>query len=158
MALVKGTNSYATVEEADAYFADRLDVASWTAATPENKAKALVTASRSLDDMTWTGTAVSEGQSLAFPRNGSYFDPRLGASVEFTASVPNRVITAVFEMAYHLINNDGALDESGGVKNLKVGSIALDFIQAAPKVPFSVRKLVNPLLMNSGASTWWRAN
>ena len=38
MALTKGANSYATVAEADVYFADRLDVAAWTAADETQKA------------------------------------------------------------------------------------------------------------------------
>jgi hypothetical protein len=67
MALVKGTNAYADVSDADSYFADRLDVAAWTSADSTMKAQALVTAAGILDQLPWTGTAVSENQALAFP-------------------------------------------------------------------------------------------
>ena len=42
MALVKGINSYATVLEADTYFADRIDVAAWTGGSSDQKGQALV--------------------------------------------------------------------------------------------------------------------
>jgi hypothetical protein len=158
MALAKGTNSYATVEEADAYFADRIDVAAWTGASGDQKADALVTASQLLDDMQWAGTAVSEGQPLAFPRNGQYFDPRLGTIVYFTTDVPSRLVKATFELAHHLLNNDGVLDDSGGAKSIKVGTISLDLIRAPSRIPGIVRSTVKPMLVNTGSSSWWRAN
>ncbi len=46
MVLVLGTNSYATVAEADAYFADNLRNPEWTALT--TKDEALITASKSI--------------------------------------------------------------------------------------------------------------
>jgi len=158
MALVKGTNSYATVEEADAYFTDRIDVVAWTTATAEQKAQALVTASRLLDDMRWTGTAVSEVQPLAFPRNGQYFDPRLGSYVTLTEDVPSRIVLAVYELAYHFLNNDGVLDDTSRVRNITVGPIKLEESIKASVIPNGVRSVVRPLLINSGSNPWWRAN
>lgn len=158
MALVKGTNSYATVVEADAYFADRLDVTAWTAADATQKAQSLVTATSILDEMSWTGTALSEEQPLAFPRSGGYFDPRLGAYITFSDTAPTRVNTATMELAYHLLNNDGMQDDTGSVKGLKIGSIALDSILPANLVPASVKRLIKPMLVNAGASTWFRSN
>lgn len=156
--LVKGTNSYATVAEAQAYFDNRLDVAAWTDATADEKAQALVTATRILDEMPWTGTAVSETQSLAFPRDGSYFDPRLGTTVTFTATPPDRTSTAAIELAYHLLNNDGLLDDSGVVKDLTVSSVQLTHMLAPNLIPSIVRRSIKPLLINAGSQNWWRAN
>lgn len=159
MALVKGVNSYATVEEADAYFADRLDVAAWTAASSTQKAQALVTATKMLDDIEWTGVAVSDSQTLAFPRSGTYFDPRLGMEISLSdVSVPSRIINATFELAYHLQNNDGLLDDTGLVKNISIGSISLNSVLAPSKIPGVVKTLIKPLQVNSGANLWWRAN
>jgi hypothetical protein len=157
MALVKGTNSYVTVAEADSYFLDRLDVAAWTAADEPTKSQALVTATSMLDDLSWVGTAVSESQSLAFPRSGEYFDPRLGTVVSITG-VPLRVQKATYELAYHLLNNDGLQDDTGGVKNISVGPIRLDFIKPPSKIPSNVLRLVKPLQANAGSNSWWRAN
>jgi hypothetical protein len=158
MALSKGTNSYATVAEADSYFEDRLDVAAWTSASAEQKAQALTTATAYLDSLEWLGSVVSSSQALAFPRTGSYFDPRLGLNVTLTSSIPERVVKATFELAYHLLNNDGLFDDTGSVVNLQIASIHLGKIQATNKISGTVRRLIQPLLLNKGSRTWWRAN
>lgn len=159
MALVKGTNSYATVAEADTYFGDRLDSVAWTSADSTTKAQALVTSTSILNDMPWAGTAISEDQALAFPRSVEYFDPRVGSYVLLDGTTtPDRVIKATYELAYHLLTNDNAQDEVGVVKNISVGPISLTDITNAPKVPLSVKRIVRPLLVNAGGSSWWRAN
>lgn len=157
MALVKGTNSYVTVEEADAYFADRLDVAAWVSAEASTKAQALVTATHMLDDMIWAGYAVSESQPLAFPRVGDYFDTRLGINVQMSPT-PNRVEKATSELAYHLLNNDGLLDDTGTVESINIAGISINNIRQASKIPGVVDRLIKPLLQNSGSNMWWRAN
>ena len=96
--------------------------------------------------------------NLAFPRVGTYFDPRLGYDVSFNDDVPDRINKATFELAYHFLNNDGLLDDSGSVLNLKVGSISLERVSLANTVPASVKRLIKPLLENAGARQWWRAN
>jgi len=159
MALVKGVNSYVDVDEADAYFQDRLDVAAWVDAEEAQKAQALVTATSILDDLSWNGTAISEDQFLAFPRAGSYFDPRIGALITLSESdPPDRVNRAVMELAYHLLNNDGIQDDTGGVRDLVVGSAQLIHITAPSVIPFNVRRMIKPLLINQGSHAWWRAN
>ena len=157
MALVKGTNSYATVAEAETYFTDRLDVSAWEVASDSQKEQALVTATSILDDLSWTGIAVSESQLLAFPRIGTYFDPRIGVNISME-TVPVRILRAVYELAYHLLNNDGLFDDVGGLDSLKIGTFELKTIKSANKIPDIVRRIIKPLLLNAGASTWWRAN
>jgi hypothetical protein len=156
MALAKGTNSYVTRLEADAYFADRLDIDAWTSATESQKDQALVTATSVLDNIEWTGTA-PEDQFLAFPRDGYYYDPKVGDYVQLT-DVPKRIITATYELAYHLLNNDGLLDDTGEVTDLTVGSISLNIKKAPSKIPDNVLAIVRPLLLNGGRKSWWRAN
>lgn len=158
MALQKGVNSYVTVEEADAYFADRLDVAAWTGASVEQKPQALVTATKMLDDLDWTGYVVSESQPLAFPRTGEYFDPRTGTTISLNSSTPVRIQNATMELAYHLLNNDGLLDDTGTVESISIGGINITNIRQANKMPGVVDRLVKPLLVNSGSNMWWRAN
>jgi hypothetical protein len=158
MALTKGVNSYATVAEADTYFTDRLDVAAWIAADALSKEQSLITATSLLDDTAWTGVAISQTQPLAFPRSGGYFDPKLGIAVTMTTAVPQRVVTGVIELAYHLLNNDGLLDDTGRVDSLNVGSIQLTKLTNPNRIPFIVKRLIKPLLCNGGANTWWRAN
>jgi hypothetical protein len=158
MALTKNLNSYVTVIEADSYFENRLDVAAWLSATETQKSQALVTATSVLDELDWIGFAISELQSLAFPRSGSYFDPKYGITIEFDSSVPNRVVVATYELAYHFLNNDGLLDDAGKVSDLKVANISLSKIRSPNRIPSTVRRQITPLLYNSGANSWWRAN
>lgn len=159
MPLIKGTNSYVTVAEADAYFENRLDVAAWTNANSTQKSQALMTATSMLDNITWVGFVVSESQTLAFPRSGIYYDPFLGMSKALDeTTVPNRIINATYELAYHLLNNDGLLDDTGQVKDLSVGSINLTLITNPRKIPNTVDKLIKPLKLDGGSNFWWRAN
>ena len=159
MALKKGTNSYATVAEADVHFEGRLDVAAWNAADDDAKEQSLITGTSTLEYMDWTGVVVSETQNLAFPRIGTYFDPRLGMEVALSETeAPDRIILATYELAYHFLNNDGILDSTGSVRNITVGSIVLQKIGTPPTIPPNVDRLIKPLLLNSGANLWWRAN
>jgi hypothetical protein len=159
MALVKGTNSYVDVTEADAYFADRIDPGAWSSADAIQKSQALVTATAMLDEIIWTGVAVSDSQPLAFPRSGTYYDPKFGQYISLSElEVPVRIKKANYELAYHLLNNDNLLDDTGSVKDLSVGSIRLSLVLPANKLPAVVKNLVNPLRINAGSNLWWRAN
>lgn len=159
MALAKGTNSYVTVSEADTYFEDRLDVLAWTEAAETEKSKALVTATGMLDQLNWVGTAISISQMLSFPRSGTYFDPRMGASVTLDSeTTPSRILVATYELAYHLLNNDGLLDQTGDIGKLSVGTIDLSSMRTAPIIPDIVKRTIKPLLVNAGSNAWFRAN
>ena len=158
MALVKNTNSYVTEAEAGVYFQDRLDIAAWDEAVVSEREKALVTATNYLDSLNWVGTAVSDTQSLAFPRDGEYFEPKLGYDTSLDTTVPDRILKATYELAYHFLNNDGLLDDTGTVTNLRISTIQLDIRTEPAKIPLVVRNLIRPLLYNGGRNMWWRAN
>lgn len=158
MALAKGVNSYVTAAEADTYFLDRLTASAWSALTTPAKEQALVTATSMLDESNWTGSALSGSQALAFPRSGSYFDPKLGINVTFTNAVPGRLLSAVCELALYLSANPDVYSSSGSVKDLKIGTIELTGISEAASMPQFARNLIKPLLVNAGSNTWWRAN
>ena len=159
MAVTLNVNSYVDVADADAFFADRLDVAAWTDADETMRGQALITATQMLDDMTWAGTAVNEDQPLAFPRVIEYFDPKVGSIVYLDGSVvPKRITRATLELAYHLLNNDGLLDATGDIESITVGTIKIDGIKTASKLPMTIKNVIKPLLVNAGASAWWRAN
>ena len=158
MAATKNINTYVSVEEADAYFDDRLDVAAWTEAPPLEKEKSLVTATSILENIDWVGTVISDTQALAFPRHGTYVDPRLGKAVSMGTSIPDRIIKAQYELAYHLLNNDGLLDNTGSVKSLSLGAVELEGIRAPSQIPAHVKSLIRPLQYARGMNAWWRAN
>ena len=159
MALIKGQNSYADVAEFDAYLADRLDSDAAKGSTPERKAAALVSATDALNEMSWVGTVVAFDQPLAFPRYGTYFDPRLGGRIQLSG-IPARITKATFDLATHLLSNEDVEAASVGLKELAVGSIDLKFAPNTnvAKVPSKVLLTIKPLKVNSGSSIWWRAN
>lgn len=156
MALSDGINSYTTVEYADVYFSDRVSSA-WAKADSASKAKALVTATDILDSLAWTGKAISNSQPLAFPRSGSYFDPKVGSTLSIEG-IPQRIKIATMELAQHLLLNEGIQDSTGTIKDLTVGSISLTLIQNPSRIPLPIKTTIKPLLANGGSNTWWRAN
>lgn len=155
MAATKGVNSYVSLLEANAYFDNKLDVAAWVDADDTQKEQALVTATRTLDALEWKGSVKLESQVLAFPREGSYFDPSRGTEVVFSDTLPQRLLDATCELAYHLLNNDGLLDDVGSVKSVSVGSISIQEIRSAGRLPSVVSKLLRP--MRSQPYSVWRA-
>jgi hypothetical protein len=157
MALEKGVNSYVTVAEADAYFADRLEADVWSGSSAAVKAQALITATSIIDQYEFLGEAVSDTQPLAFPRKGVYFDTKLGRNVEFAPFVPDRVLVGTYELALHLMSNTDVLNPSGTVGSIKVDVIELKYIKNSEKSPERVRSILRPLRRNS-SQQWWRAN
>lgn len=153
------TNCYVTRSDALTYFGDRVDASAFLDADTARQDQALVTATSLLDELTWTGIVEDEDQPLAFPRKGSYFDPRLGYEICFTAGViPNQIKIANYELGLHLLTNEGLLDNTGNVQSLSVGPINLQRIGVSSVIPATVRRKIRPLLVNGGSSTWWRAN
>jgi hypothetical protein len=160
MALTLNVNSYATTQMAASYFEDRIDVAAWEAASEPQRSQALVTASMMLNEIRWVGSSTSQTQKLAFPRAGAYYDTMLEAEIVLdSAVVPVRILEATYELAYHLLNNDGLLDSAGAISNLQVGSIKIETIIAPARFPSTVRRLFGPLVVSGAESrSWWRAN
>lgn len=159
MALVLGTNSYVDVATADLYFADRLDVAAWTDASEAQKPRALITATLLLDDLKWAGVMSDTEQALAFPRAGTYFDPRAGVPLDLIGTLASsRLSKACMELAYHLLNNDGLLDDIGGLKTLSLGTLDLKGLKSAGSLPSVVFNLIRPMLVNNGVNAYWRNN
>lgn len=140
MALQKGYNSFVTITEAESYFYDRLNQASWDSATDETVERALVTATGILDNLDWGGTAVPTTlYPLSFPRDITYWDTKSGGyetleddrSTTSYGTFPEDIKKATYELALHLIKNMSTIeDQSSGsprLKDLKVGSVSLTF-------------------------------
>lgn len=168
MALTKGTNSYVTLTEADSYFEDRLDASDWQLAPQSIREQALVTATRILEEKSWEGVSVSETQALAFPRSGSFADTSRGFSIAFTNDYAfpssNETETslgrdiqllrkACYELAYHLLNNEGLTDNTGTVESIKVGPIELTEIRNASTAKTIVDQYISPMVRSGN---YWR--
>lgn len=92
-------NSYLSVAAADAIAATMLGPLGWTAAVTDDKARALITATRGLDLLAYVGTRTSEVQALAWPRSGVYRD---GFLLDSTV-IPEAVEYATFDLAEALL-------------------------------------------------------
>jgi hypothetical protein len=152
MALVKGTNSYVDVSDADAYFSTRIGSDAWTLSDPALKESALVTATTVLDAMSWVGVPFTLTQPLAFPRR----------IADVSETLPSRFIMAVQEMALHLLQNPDLLEDTGSVNSLEVGPVSLTSIRAPELLPKLVQRLIAPFTAGNGTINgvrpWWRAN
>ena len=164
MALTKGVNSYVSVEDAEAYFLNRIDVSAWNEAEATEKERALITATTMMEYMSWVGTMADENQKLVFPRIGYYFDTRTKRNTNLASvPLPLRVIQGQCELAHHLLENDGLLDSSGTIAELQVGPITIKGSNNASRIPSFIRNILGPLLSGSVESSrvggaWWRAN
>jgi len=119
-----GSNSYATVSEAEAYHEGHVDASVWTAATNQRHEKSLVHATRTLDAMTrWLGDRKLSTQALAWPRYNAIFD-----GVEVSSSiVPQPVKNATAELARLLLSSDITADlDQNLIKSLNLGKGALE--------------------------------
>lgn len=169
MALIKGVNSYVTLSEANSYLEDRANVAAWNDASDTKKEQCLVTATSIIDEYKFEGTVVSADQDLAFPRSGFFTDQSRGmrqafSTYTFQAGVDEDENTlkrdirllrrATYEMAYHICNNEGLLDRTGTITDIKVGPIELKEVQDASSTPAMIRSILNPLLKGGGTRYW----
>jgi len=115
-------NSYVTVAEADAYFADRANATAWSTST--EKDQLLITASRLLDwQLQFAGTKTSELQSMQFPRTGII----LPSGYEVPNNIiPTEVKYAVFELALSSIGTDRVADNPlAGLDTVTAGPLTI---------------------------------
>lgn len=124
-------NTYGTLAEAEAYFAERLGSSAWTAIIDDEiKKRALITAARKIDQQLFRGRKPSAGQALQWPRAQAYSS---GFTLDST-EVPTFVKQAQFEEAFALLvksvsNTVDPLAPSGteAFKSIGVGDIRLEF-------------------------------
>jgi len=147
-------NSYVTVEEAEAYFADRLHADGWIALEAEDKSKILVTASRQLDWYAkWKGYVATDIQSMSWPRV-SVVKP--DESTVPSDIIPNAVKAAVYELALSSIDTDRTSDsDMAGLAEIKAGSVMLKaddgLYNTKPKaVPLKIWKILSDYTLRSG--------
>jgi hypothetical protein len=158
MALAKGTNSYVTLSEANAYLLDRLSAEVWLTTSDPDRERALITATSMLDDIEWLGYPVDDSQALAFPRVGTYYDTKLGRHADLPATVPVSITKACTELALHLLNNTATMNLTDSVSSLSVGNINLELIRPTSAFPFKIKSIFKHLLKNGTGKMWWRAN
>lgn len=140
-----------TIDDADDYFATRLNSVGWTSSDEAGKLAGLTTAANLLNAMEWSGYPASD--SAAFPR---YLPGSIGAVT------PIRILWSLYELAIHLMNNPELMQEEESVETLVVGPIELQNIKSVSLIPTIVKRYISDYVSSSGGlgggSTWWRAN
>lgn len=112
-------NSYVTLETADYYFDERLNSDVWTAADDDSKERALITASRKLDNLNYLGAKQAPDQPMAFPR-----------VFKKGACVPADIEQAVCEEALALLDGGDSVharNRALGIQSVNLGSASVTY-------------------------------
>jgi len=125
-------NSYLSVAAADDLADDYLGPLNWTAATTDNKGRALITATRYLDQLEWLGSRATTTQSLAWPRSGA----ECGEWSFEDDEIPAPIRQAAFDLAEALLGAPALLRGPGagnaelipGIPNASLKSARVDVI------------------------------
>ena len=122
MALVFLENTYATLEDADAYLQYRFEYQEWNQLDDTEKERLLILATKHIDTENFLGKKTEEDQPLKFPRDiwteKNYF--------------PEEVKSATIEQAIFLMDNEEnlkrALENSSlGLFSVEVGNIKEEY-------------------------------
>ncbi len=127
--------------------------------TADNRARALVEATRLLDRQRWQGAKVDDGQALAWPRTGVTVD---GAEVS-SASVPADITTAAYELAIAAMADASVIaGTSTGNKVSSVSAKGVGVTFFAPvtgsRFPDRVMELIGAYLGGSSDSSGFGAS
>lgn len=126
---VYGKGNTDPVGDADTYFGGRLGAATWTAATTDNKATALVSAFRMLNrGPSFSGSPTVDGQAGAWPRDGATCN---GTAVT-DGTIPDNIVDGQFELALALLEDEAIQDGPGtgsNVRRAKAGSAEVEFFR-----------------------------
>ena len=121
------SNSYITVADATIYFDNRLDVTDWTAATADNKAASLITATSWLDTLDFYGDRSSTTQALKWPRTDVTCD---GIEADATF-IPREIKDATCEAALALLRNPtmlrGVVTAPGSYDEVELGELRVKY-------------------------------
>lgn len=148
-------NSYITVAEGDTYADERLQATGWTGEDADDKARAVIQATRWLDGLDYEGTKSATSQALKWPRQAA-FDEDLE---EYdTASVPEVIKQATFELALVLLNDNASSEDTFAPNELsqfrraKVGPMEVEVDRAfrAAEIPDHVRRKIAHTLRSAG--------
>ena len=128
-ATLKGAsaNSFVTLAEANAYFETTPDDSNWVNKTDDQKNRALISATRFIDDFEFYGDRCTTTQALKWPRKEYKVD-----GIELVCTlIPDEVKVATFELARALANNTTALTGSKGTdgtyQEVKLGDLEVKY-------------------------------
>lgn len=107
-------NSYVTLAAANTYFETVPDSTTWANKTDDQKNRALISATRWLDALTFYGTRCTTTQALKWPRNEYTVD-----GIDLTCTlIPDQIKTATYELARALANDTEAIIGTTGTTGI----------------------------------------
>jgi len=142
VALTVGQNSYIDITGATSYFDNRLFADAWTNAVADDKAKALIMATKKIDRQPLRGKKIDVNQVMEFPRMIYSYEPRhygmyninistkqynYGPGWYIQESVPQEVLDATCEEALALLqygNSKRVMLQKQGVKSFNMGGMS----------------------------------
>lgn len=150
-------NSYVTVAQADTYFDERLNATPWTGASTDDKERALIMATRRLDQEKFQGIKVAESQALDWPRYWATDDD--GEEYE-SNEIPQPIKDATCELALRLLVDKGkskdTLADTGleEFETAKIGpmDVTRDKAYEAGQLPKNVARLIDHIMVTAGMS------
>jgi hypothetical protein len=132
------SNSFLDSDAADTYFDNRLNSDAWDDADSTDKDKALITASKELNILSWLGYKATTAQRLAWPRS-MVINPDSAYSQEYytESEIPQRVKDATCEYALELLKAGTtdltSQDSSREIKSETVGPISVTYAEPSQK-------------------------
>lgn len=147
---------YANQETADAYLEAAQHAATWRASTTtdDDKARALVTATRLLDRQRWKGDKTDSSQAHAWPRSNT------GVTGVVDNQIPEAVTNACIELALALLDGSDVQSEQTTeqkLQSIRAGSVSLTYFRGAEgpprRFPLIVHELLRDYLAGAGVDT-----
>jgi len=108
------SNSYVTLAAADAYFETTPESSTWTDKTEDQKNRALISATRWIDALSFYGARCTDTQALKWPREEYTVD---GIDLACTL-IPDGIKTATYELARALANDTDAITGTTGTSGI----------------------------------------
>jgi hypothetical protein len=134
--LTEGDNTYVSLEDAEEYMVNKLNSQVWDAASPNDKAKALIQATKSIDKLQFMGIKFDCAQKLQFPR--VYINSEPPELVTLSGEIPQAVKDATCEEALCLIANmnnssvTARMDlQAQGIKRIKFGDSEEEYFKVS---------------------------
>ena len=154
-ATISGTdsNSYVTLDEANAYFSTRLHSDIWNSASDADKEAALITSTNIIDwYYNYKGAKTVSTQNLQWPRAGVV----VGSMTYDSADLPKEVRWAVYELALRVLEEDVLVDDAlAGLRKVQAGPLLVQTADngrppATGQLPDAVYLLLKKFMDNSG--------
>lgn len=107
-------NSYVTLAGANTYFETVPDSSTWTNKTDDQKNRALISATRWIDALSFYGDRCTTTQALKWPREDYTVD-----DIDLVCSlIPTDIKTATYELARALVNDTDAITGTTGTTGI----------------------------------------